>query len=70
MVAPLCGLSLVGLLWMCGATVQSFHVRAMTDTRFNEETGEVEIVDVTETRVTGFAVHALITATLGLLPIP
>jgi hypothetical protein len=40
----------------------------MTDTRFNEETGEVEIVDVTETRVTGFAVHALITATLGLLP--
>jgi hypothetical protein len=64
------GLSLVGLPWMCGATVQSLnHVRAMTDTRFNEETGEVEIVDVTETRVTGFAVHALITATLGLLPL-
>jgi hypothetical protein len=64
------GLSLVGLPWMCGATVQSLnHVRAMTDTRFNEETGEVEIVGVTETRVTGFAVHALITATLGLLPV-
>jgi hypothetical protein len=63
-------LSLVGLPWMCGATVQSLnHVRAMTDTRFNEETGEAEIVDVTETRVTGFAVHAMIAATLGLLPV-
>ena len=63
-------LSLVGLPWMCGATVQSLnHVRAMTETRFNEETGEPEIVGVTETRFTGFAVHALITATLGLLPL-
>jgi len=63
-------LSLVGLPWMCGATVQSLnHVRAMTETRFNDETQEAEIVNVTETRVTGFTVHALIAATLGLLPL-
>lgn len=63
-------LSLVGLPWMCGATVQSLnHVRAMTDTRYNEETGEPKIVSVCETRVTGFFVHAMIAATLGLLPI-
>ena len=63
-------LSLVGLPWMCGATVQSLnHVRAMTTNRFNEKTGEPEIVDVTETRLTGFTVHALILATLGILPL-
>jgi len=59
-------LSLIGLPWMCGATVQSLnHVRAMTTNRFNETTGEPEIVDVVETRFTGFTVHALILATLG-----
>lgn len=63
-------LSLVGLPWMCGATVQSLnHVRAMTQTRFNDKTGEPEIVSVTETRLTGFVVHALMVATLGLLPL-
>jgi HCO3- transporter family len=63
-------LSLVGLPWMCGATVQSLnHVRAMTETRFNETTGEPEIVSVTETRFTGFVVHAMMVATLGLLPL-
>lgn len=63
-------LSIVGLPWMCGATVQSVnHVRAMTETRFNEKTQEPEIVSVTETRFTGFCVHAMITATLGLLPL-
>lgn len=63
-------LSLVGLPWMCGATVQSLsHVRAMTETRFNEETGEPEIVKVTETRFTGFTVHALLAATVFLLPL-
>jgi HCO3- transporter family len=62
--------SLVGLPWMCGATVQSLnHVKAMTETRFNEETGEPEIVDVVETRFTGFFVHAMIAGTLGLLPL-
>lgn len=62
--------SLVGLPWMCGATVQSLsHVRAMTESRYNETTGEAEIVNVTETRTTGFVVHALITGTLFLLPL-
>lgn len=62
--------SLFGLPWMCGATVQSLaHLRSMTDCRFNETTGSAEIVGVTETRLTGFAVHALIVATLGILPI-
>lgn len=63
-------MSLVGLPWMCGATVQSLnHVKAMTVTRFNEATGEPEIVDVVETRFAGFFVHAMIAATLGLLPL-
>jgi hypothetical protein len=53
---------------MCGATVQSLnHVRAMTETRYNKETEEVEVVKVTETRLTGFVVHALIASTVGLL---
>jgi hypothetical protein len=64
------GLSLVGLPWMCGATVQSLnHVRAMTETRFNETTGMPEVVGVLETRFTGFSVHALIAATLFVLPV-
>lgn len=55
---------------MCGATVQSMnHVRAMTETKFNEETGDVEIAEVTETRLTGFVMHAMIVGTLGLLPL-
>jgi hypothetical protein len=55
---------------MCGATVQSMnHLRAMTESHFNKETGEVEIDQVTETRVTGFVVHAMIAGTLGLLPL-
>ena len=53
---------------MCGATVQSMnHVKALTETQFNTTTGEVEITDVTETRVTGFAIHAMIASTLLLL---
>jgi HCO3- transporter family len=55
---------------MCGATVQSLnHVRAMTETKYNKETEEVEIVGVTETRFTGFVVHAMIASTVGLLPL-
>ena len=55
---------------MCGATVQSMnHVRAMTESKFNPETEEVEIVDVTEPRLTGFVVHAMIAGTLALLPL-
>jgi len=55
---------------MCGATVQSLnHVRAMTETRYNKDTEEAEIVGVTETRLTGFMVHALIASTVFLLPL-
>lgn len=54
---------------MCGATVQSMnHIKALTETQFNTTSGEVEIVEVTETRVTGFTIHAMITSTLLLLP--
>ena len=55
---------------MCGATVQSVnHLRAMTESKFNTETEQVEIENVTETRLTGFVIHALILASLVLLPI-
>jgi hypothetical protein len=63
-------LSVLGLPWMCGATVQSMnHVKALTDSAYNPETGVVEIVDVTETRLTGLVVHALIAGSLLLLPV-
>lgn len=63
-------LSVFGLPWMCGATVQSMnHVKALTDSVYNPETEEIEIVDVTETRLTGFLVHALIAGSLMLLPV-
>lgn len=63
-------ISLIGLPWMCGATVQSMnHVRSLTEKAFNEETGEVEIVEVTETRTTGFVTHAMIAGTVCLLPL-
>ena len=55
---------------MCGATVQSVnHVKAMTKTKINEETGEEEVAGVIETRVTGFIIHALIASTIFLLPL-
>jgi hypothetical protein len=44
------------------------HVRAMTESQFNPETEEQEIVNVTETRLTGFVIHALIASSLLLLP--
>ena len=54
---------------MCGATVQSMnHVRAMTDTKYNPDTEESEIVGVVETRLTGFVIHGLIASSLLLLP--
>lgn len=62
------GLSLVGLPWMCGATVQSMnHVRSMTTTSFNAETQVEEVTGVQETRLSGFVVHALIALTINLL---
>lgn len=63
-------LSVLGLPWMCGATVQSMnHVKALTDSVYNPDTGQIEIVDVTETRLTGFLVHALLASSLLLLPL-
>lgn len=56
--------------WMCGATVQSMnHVRALTSQKFDEELGEMVIDKVCETRTTGFLVHALLAATIYLLPL-
>lgn len=64
------GLSLVGLPWMCGATVQSMnHVRAMTKSTFNVETQENEADSVTETRTSGFVIHSMIAATVFALPL-
>lgn len=55
---------------MCGATVQSMnHVRALTTQKFNEESNEVEIDGVVETRATGFIIHAMLAATVRLLPL-
>jgi hypothetical protein len=55
---------------MCGATVQSMnHVRAMSETRLNQETNQMEIVRVTETRLTGFIIHAMLASTVMLLPL-
>lgn len=55
---------------MCGATVQSMnHVRAMAEQKFNEETNQMEITEVTETRLTGFVIHALLASTVLLLPL-
>ncbi|KAL7534383.1 hypothetical protein ACHAXR_008543 [Thalassiosira sp. AJA248-18] len=63
-------LSVVGLPWMCGATVQSMnHVRAMAEMELNEETNQMEITEVTETRLTGFVIHAMLASTILLLPL-
>ncbi|KAL7434874.1 hypothetical protein ACHAXH_006324 [Discostella pseudostelligera] len=63
-------LSIFGLPWMCGATVQSMnHVRAMAETKLNEETNRLEITGVTETRVTGFVIHAMLASSIMLLPL-
>jgi len=62
-------LSVFGLPWMCGATVQSMnHVKALTTVKFDEETKKVEVDEVVETRTTGFIIHALIAGTILLLP--
>lgn len=63
-------LSVLGLPWMCGATVQSMnHVRAMAETKLNDETNQMEITEVTETRFTGFVIHAMLASTILLLPL-
>lgn len=54
---------------MCGATVQSVnHVKALAKTTVDDEGNEV-VVDVIETRLTGFVIHALIASTIFLLPL-
>ncbi len=45
------------------------HVRAMTSQKFDEETGQMEIDKVTETRATGFLIHSMLAATIYLLPL-
>lgn len=63
-------LSIFGMPWMCGATVQSMnHVRALTSQKFDEESGDMVIDKVCETRSTGFAIHAMLGATIYLLPL-
>eukprot|EP00581_Thalassiosira_minuscula_P016954 CAMPEP_0183712794 /NCGR_PEP_ID=MMETSP0737-20130205/7844_1 /TAXON_ID=385413 /ORGANISM="Thalassiosira miniscula, Strain CCMP1093" /LENGTH=708 /DNA_ID=CAMNT_0025941495 /DNA_START=239 /DNA_END=2365 /DNA_ORIENTATION=+ len=63
-------LSILGLPWMCGATVQSMnHVRALAESKLNEKTGQIEITEVTETRLTGFVIHAMLASTVLLLPL-
>lgn len=63
-------LSVFGMPWMCGATVQSMnHVRALTSQKFDEESGQMKIEKVCETRTTGFVIHAMLAATVFLLPL-
>jgi len=63
-------LSIFGLPWMCGATVQSMnHVKALTSMKFDEATKKVVVDEVVETRTTGFIIHALIAGTILVLPI-
>lgn len=45
------------------------HVRAMAESKLNEETNQMEITEVTETRLTGFIIHALLASTILLLPL-
>eukprot|EP00611_Tribonema_gayanum_P032595 TRINITY_DN982_c0_g1_i2.p1 TRINITY_DN982_c0_g1~~TRINITY_DN982_c0_g1_i2.p1 ORF type:complete len:635 (-),score=144.52 TRINITY_DN982_c0_g1_i2:176-2080(-) len=66
-------LSVLGLPWQCAATVQSLnHVRAMSTAEIIDSpdgSKEEVIKDVVETRVTGFSIHALILASVGMLPV-
>ena len=45
------------------------HVRAMAETELNPETNQMEITEVTETRLTGFIIHAMLASTILLLPL-
>lgn len=62
------GLSLCGLPWTCGATVQTLnHIRALSSVSVVE--GKEVFTNTLETRVTGFLIHLAILGTLGLLPL-
>uniref|UniRef100_A0A7S1FU71 Bicarbonate transporter-like transmembrane domain-containing protein n=1 Tax=Corethron hystrix TaxID=216773 RepID=A0A7S1FU71_9STRA len=64
------GLSLVGLPWMCGATVQSLnHVRALSKYCPSAAPGTEELDSVIETRATGFFTHAAVASSIFLLPL-
>ena len=55
---------------MCGATVQSMnHVKALTSQTFNKDTQRMEVDKVVETSATGFIIHAMLAATIHLLPL-
>ncbi|GMI11332.1 hypothetical protein TrRE_jg13577, partial [Triparma retinervis] len=61
-------LSLMGLPWMCGATVQSMaNTKALSELRYSPSEGEV-VESVVETRLTGMVVHAMVAGSLLLLP--
>ena len=63
-------LSVCGLPWMCGATVQSIaHVKSMTTYEYCEDE-ETEVIDhVVEGRTIPFVVHSLILLSVFLLPV-
>jgi HCO3- transporter family len=68
--------SILGLPLMCAGTVQSLnHVKALAtyepvrDPKTGALTGAERIVSVQENRVTGFAIHTLILASVFLLPV-
>ena len=60
-------LSVSGLPWVCGATVQSLnHVRAMA--RIRKDENDMDLVeDIVENRVSGFLTHAFLLCSLLLL---
>lgn len=61
---------LAGLPWVCAATVQSLnHVRALSKTSTNAQTGQETFGSTIETRVTGFVIHTAILLSVFLLPI-
>uniref|UniRef100_A0A7S2ZTC3 Bicarbonate transporter-like transmembrane domain-containing protein n=1 Tax=Rhodosorus marinus TaxID=101924 RepID=A0A7S2ZTC3_9RHOD len=70
------GLSFVGLPWMCAATVQSLnHIRALAYVKTVSDPNDAnanpqEVIDrVLETRTSGFFIHALICASVLMLPL-
>lgn len=65
--------SIIGLPWQCAATIQSInHVKSTSDyTAVQAEDGTTreEVVNITETRLTGIGIHALVLASVKLLPL-
>lgn len=63
-------LSVTGLPWTCAATVQSLgHVRSLGQVQVSDETGQEQITDVLENRVSGFVTHALIALSIFAVPL-